>query len=44
VKLANNVNKTIIADAVRITTILNKHLREDCPHCREFLEEVFNDD
>ena len=34
----------VVRDALRITNILNQHLLNECPHCRDLLKQVeFND-
>jgi len=32
-------SRKVVRDALRITNILNKHLLDDCPHCKQLVKE-----
>jgi hypothetical protein len=38
------VEDTVVKDALKITNTLNKHLGENCSHCKQLFKEVFKDE
>ena len=40
----SNENQNVVKDALKITNIVNKHLLEECVHCKELFEDAFRND
>ena len=41
---SSDVNQNVVKDALKITNILNKHLLEECVHCRKLFEDAFRNE